>query len=360
MKVLHISPTYFSPDSHLGGGERYAMDLAQAISQKAETKFVSFGKKRESSWQDKLKIEIYPYWFLLDKNLGNPIDFLFLKEIIWADIVHCHQIFTMPASLSLIVAKALGKKFFVTHSGSFQKSLINKLHLWNKIDGFLLLSKFSASLLQSPEDKTAIIYGGVDTEKFKPTGKPRRDYLLCVSRLIPHKGIDFLIKAVNGLAPLKIVGTESDQSYLSYLKGLAAGKNIEFISNAKDEELVSFYQNALLTIQPSVYVDYLGRQYTDPELLGLTSLESMSCGTPVLVTNVGSLPELVNEKVGWVVEPSNPDVVKKAIESVWQNRSQINQKGQLARENILQNFTWDKVVDKCLLAYGGHNRGFNP
>ena len=252
-----------------------------------------------------------------------------------------------------MTAKIFGKKFFATHSGSHQKNLINKMRLWGKIDGFLLLSQFSANLLQSPKEKTAIIYGGVDTEKFRPAINPDRGYILCVSRLVPHKGINYLIEAINNNVPLKIAGTESDPEYLNYLKQLAQGKNVEFIFNASDEEIVKLYQNALLGVQPSVYSDYQGKKYQDPELLGLTTLESMACGTPVLVTNVGSLPELINNKVGFIVEPSDPAQIRQVIDSVVNNRKGAERMGQAGREHVIQNFTWDKTVNKCLSAYEG-------
>jgi len=353
MKVLQVSPTYFSKNSCLGGGERYAMELARQVSKKVETKFVSFGKKRESFKLDNLSVEIFPFWFLLNGSLENPVTPMFFREIFWADIVHCHQIYTMPTSFALMTAKIFGKKFFATHSGSHQKNLINKMRLWGKIDGFLLLSQFSANLLQSPKEKTAIIYGGVDTEKFRPAINPDRGYILCVSRLVPHKGINYLIEAINNNVPLKIAGTESDPEYLNYLKQLAQGKNVEFIFNASDEEIVKLYQNALLGVQPSVYSDYQGKKYQDPELLGLTTLESMACGTPVLVTNVGSLPELINNKVGFIVEPSDPAQIRQVIDSVVNNRKGAERMGQAGREHVIQNFTWDKTVNKCLSAYEG-------
>ena len=122
----------------------------------------------------------------------------------------------------------------------------------------------------------------------------------------------------------------------------------------QDENLVTHYQEALVTVQPSVYEDCFGNRTDVPELLGLSVLESMACGTPVIVTKVGSLPEIVEDGVtGFIVPPNNPQAISEKVNDLMQHPSRAIDMGRRAREAVLKRFTWDKVADRCLAAYQG-------
>jgi glycosyltransferase involved in cell wall biosynthesis len=94
-----------------------------------------------------------------------------------------------------------------------------------------------------------------------------------------------------------------------------------------------------------------------PELLGLTLLESMACGTPVICTEVGSMPELVDDGVtGFVVPPNDPLALRDRIDYLRQNSDLAQQMGQAAREKVLNHFTWEAVAKHCLAIYSGKVR----
>ncbi len=149
-----------------------------------------------------------------------------------------------------------------------------------------------------------MIPGGVDSGFFSPAEVAvTRDRVLYVGRLLPHKGIDRLIAALPPELPLTICGHAYDARYLSLLEGLAHGKQVEFITDTEDEFLRDLYRRSWAVVLPSVYRDCYGRIYLAPELMGLTLLEAMACGTPAICSRVGATPEFVRHgETGFVFD----------------------------------------------------------
>jgi len=202
-------------------------------------------------------------------------------------------------------------------------------------------------------DRTTIVYGGVDTERFRPLPDCCKEQkALFVGRLLPHKGINYLIEGVDENLQLDVVGRIYDPVYYRYLQELSQGKRIKFVTDASDEDLVREYCSAMVTVLPSVYRDVYGNYQEAPELLGLTLLESMACGTPVICTEVGAMPEIVEDGVtGFVVPPNDPRSLGKKIRYLLDNPKLGEQMGKAGREKVLCTFTWDSVTQKCLEAY---------
>jgi glycosyltransferase involved in cell wall biosynthesis len=178
--------------------------------------------------------------------------------------------------------------------------------------------------------------------------------VLFVGRLLPHKGIDDLIRAVEAGWELVIMGRPYQPEYFALLQGLAADKNVRFVTDASDEDLVRAYQEAAVTVLPSVYRDTYGVHHEIPELLGLVLLESMACGTPAICTDVGGMPEFVEEGVtGFVVPPNSPGALRERIAFLVENPQEAARMGQRGRETVARRFTWRAVAERCLQAYGG-------
>lgn len=141
-----------------------------------------------------------------------------------------------------------------------------------------------------------MVSGPVDTDFFSPdTTVPREaNSAICVSRILPHKGIDRIIRCLPTGIRLYVVGKPYNVDYLSLLKQLAEGKDVVFIHDAKDTDLLAYYRKSSLFLQASTHLDCYGNPVRKPELMGLTTLEAMACGLPVCVSDAGSLPELVD------------------------------------------------------------------
>lgn len=359
MKVLHITPTYFDDRSFIGGGERFPYELARAMSSQAEVTFLSFSDHASSHKQGNLNVEYLPRSIFFNKNplFGNPLSLKLMNRIRWADVVHCYQVHTIVTDFAIVLSRMLRKKIFVTDLGGGHKYAPSSyLPILKLPDAFLLISQYSKNLWQQLNSdapkKMEVIYGGVDLEKFSPGSESKKDSVLFVGRILPHKGINYLIDAVNNHLPLNVVGRIYSEKYFDYLKEKSKNKNVCFETNAQDDELVRKYQNAQVTVLPSVYINCYGHTTNIPELLGLVALESMACGTTVIVTDVASLPELVEDGVtGFIVPPNNPKAIQEKLDYLKSNPEIAKEMGMRGRKIVEQKFTWTAVVDRCLKAY---------
>jgi glycosyltransferase involved in cell wall biosynthesis len=198
-----------------------------------------------------------------------------------------------------------------------------------------------------------VILGGVDVDRFTPDPATVRERkVLFVGRLLPHKGIDVLIMALPEDLELEIIGQPYDDRYFRDLKRLASGKRVVFRSDCTDEDLVRAYQRAMCVVLPSVYKTMYGDEGVVPELLGQTLLEAMACETPVICTNVASLPEVVQDSVtGFTVPPNDAETLREKLVWLSQHLDQRRTMGLVARSRVLDVFTWPAVVRRCLDIY---------
>ena len=114
------------------------------------------------------------------------------------------------------------------------------------------------------------------------------------------------------------------------------------------------YQNALCVVLPSVHKTVTGEFSPLPELLGQTLLEGMACGSPAICTDVGAMPEVVEDGVtGFVVPPNDPAVLRARLRWLRAHPAATTAMGHAARERVLRQFNWESVVERCLAAYCG-------
>lgn len=128
--------------------------------------------------------------------------------------------------------------------------------------------------------KSDIIYPPVDTDRFA-VGE-EADYYLAGGRLVPYKRFDLVVEAFNRLGrKLKIFGTGPEYKTLR----AQAHSNIEFVGKVSDQDLVKLYQGAIAFINPQV------------EDFGITMVEAMACGRPVVAYNAGGAKEIITPGV---------------------------------------------------------------
>ncbi len=352
MKVVHVSPLYFGDESVVGGGERYAVELARAMAPYATTKLVTFGKKRRSIREGDLQIEIYPAWFYFGGKNVNPISLAFLPELFGADVIHMHQFQISLTDISVLAARVLRKPIFVSDHGGGGRNYGRRLKTGDHVTGFLLVSNYLAKQYARWKDRVRVIYGGFNHRFFYPRGVPKQRKVMFAGRLIPFKGVNYLVEGIDPDVELHLIGRAYNTEYYKTLQNLAVGKNVVFQTALSQEELAIEYSSSLLSVLPSVYTDYYGKVHEKSEILGLVLLEAMACETPVLVTRVGGMPEtVIDGDVGFVVPPNDPKALGEKIRYISDNPEVAIRMGKAAREHALANFTWDKVARDCLRHY---------
>lgn len=306
-KIVYLTPLYFDEGSYLGGGERFPLNLAKGVAEgsggRFEVELISFSNApgiRVVGPGVTLRLLTAAH------RPKNPLDVVSWElpgAIAGADLVHIHQAYTRCAEVGLLVAKQQRKPICVTDHGGASSPLVKQLGLLDMVDQVIAYSDFGASLYRTSAP-VMVVKGGVDGTGFTPAAEPLvRDRVLYVGRLLPHKGVDRLIEALPPDLPLTICGRTYHDRYFEHLKTLAAGKRVEFVTDADDERTLDLYRRAWANVLPSVHVDCYGQAYEAPELMGLTLLEAMACGTPAIASRVAAMPEFIREgETGFVFD----------------------------------------------------------
>jgi glycosyltransferase involved in cell wall biosynthesis len=354
MRVTHIAPALFGPDGVVGGAERYVLELARHMAARVQTTLVTFGDEDREDWRGALRVRVLGRPWLVRGQRFNPFSLGAFRELRDADVVHCHQQHVLMSSAAAAWSGLTGRPVFATElgGGGWDISAYVSTDAW--FDGHLHLSEYSRRIFGHERHAGArIIGGGVDVDRFWPDpAVPCRGRVLFVGRLLPHKGVDDLLRALPRGVPLSIVGPEPDADTRTRLAALAGGLDVEFLHAVDDRALVRRYREALCVVLPSVYRMPDGRETLVPELLGQTLLEGMACGRPVVSTSVGSLPEVVDDGVtGFVVPPNDPAALGERLAWLSVHPSEADAMGRAGRRRVLERFTWPLVVDRCLEAY---------
>ena len=348
--VVHVSPTYFAPESVIGGGERYAEELARAMSARIPVRFVSFGPR---GFRDRVN-ERYERVILRSwtRSRMTPFSPDLFRELRGTRVIHCYQLNTLPTFLSVAFGRLQNRATFVSDLGGGGWTPGYQIDLGRWLNGHLPISEYAARGTPPGHTNAGVIYGGVDLEKFPARAELRHDgSVVFLGRILPHKGIHTLI---DGLPPdrlLRVIGPVGSQDYLLQLMRRAAGKRVEFLHDLTDAEVAECLRRAAVLVHPTP-VDRHGNAGAN-ELLGLAVLEAMACNCPVIVTAAASLPELVeNEVSGLVIPPNDPGAIRSAIRRVTANPSLWTQLAVEGRNRVESEFVWSKVVYRCLRAYG--------
>lgn len=341
-RVLHVCPTYFGRGSVVAGGERYSHGLSKAMARRMPTTLVTFGDEPFERRDGDLTIRCYRRWAYVKNNRMNPFAPGFLRDVLAADVVHCHQFRTVASDLAILGGALARKKVFVTDlGGATDFALSNYVPFWRTVRAFLLISDFNRSLFDDLPVKKSVIYGGVETDHFRPGPGPRSNRILFVGRLMPHKGVETLIQALDPDMDLDVVGQVSVPEYAATLKAAAEGKRVRFHDDFSDERLLEAYQSAAVVAIPSL----IDGGYT-------TALEAMACKTPVVGTTIGSLPELVKDgETGFIVPPLDTKALRLGLRRLLTDSTLARTMGEAGRHRVEEMFTWNRVVDRCAEEY---------
>jgi len=355
MKILQISPKYLTSED-IGGGERYPLELAKALSRYTDTTLLVFGNKRKTIKMQTLRIEIYPNLKISRIIKIEPFSISFVHELADVEIVHVHQFRKVISNFSVLYGKIKGKPIFVTDHGGGDPARFYffSFAVGPLVSCFLTVSKFSGENLLRYGKPVKVISGGVNVSKFyRRKIRMKENKVLFVGRFLPLKGCEYVVKAVQDLdVELQMIGVPTSPKVMNTLRTLDKNRKIRFrFSVSDDDELAKEYSSSVVTILPSVYRDYYG-DFHKGELLPLTLLESMACETPVICTKVGGMPEIVADgETGFLVNPNDPLAIRDRIEYLINNPEEARRMGQFGRRMVLKNHTWDAVAKRCLAAY---------
>ena len=357
--VAFTTPLPFDPAGFVGGGERYAMSLASGVARagggQVAVRIVTFGDTNDEH-------AVAPGVTMRVIRAAGPAPSRF-DRVSWdvgaalegAGVVHVHQPFTRAGEVAIVAATLSGTPLCLTEHGGPTSRLGASVHLQELADRWLCYSDFARSLLTT-DRPVSVVRGGVDGRFFTPPPAPQqRRGFLYVGRLLAHKGVDRLIAALPADLPLTVCGQPHDPEYHRLLLSLAEGKQVEFVADAGDAVLVELYRSAWATILPSVHRDCYGRWHRAPELMGLTLLESMACGTPVVCADTAAMPEFVVEGVTGFVHHTQAELTH-ALQQLANDAALVETMGANGRKAVEHDYDIAVVGARVLDMYAQMSR----
>ena len=225
----------------------------------------------------------------------------------------------------------------------------------SKANKIIVLSQFMKQKLQYlyniQDNKITIISGGINLERFKPItvrkklrkklNLPENRYiLLTIRNLVSRMGIDNLILAMNDLVRnypdiYLVIGGRGylEKKLKNLVSKLGLEKWITFVGYIPDDILPEYYQTADLFVLPTSKL----------EGFGLVTLESMSCGTPVLATPVGGTVEILKKfDKHFLFKGINSEDMVEGIEKFLKQKDIHSNLRERCRRFVEDNYSWDK------------------
>jgi len=304
----------------------------------------------KSSFLAKLQAPIFYLLFL----------FKALKIARKCDLTHAQVSYLAPISL---IARFLFKKpFMITNKGSdINISLKNKSlkkinqFLLNKADIVTTISKDLRNKVISlgiEPSKVINIYNGINLKKFEGFNKKKsrkklslpsdKKIIIFVGLIIPVKGVKYLISAAPAIIEKNkntlflFVGDGTERKHIeSMAKNLGIYNFMRFEGMKSPEEIPLWMSTADVLVLPSL-----------SEGKGIVVLEAMSAGLPVVASNVGGIPESVeNGKTGFLIPPKNSKMIGEKINLLLNNDKLRHNMAEIARKMVKElNLTWQSCA----------------
>ncbi|CAD6491077.1 MAG: D-inositol-3-phosphate glycosyltransferase [Candidatus Argoarchaeum ethanivorans] len=282
------------------------------------------------------------------------------------DVVHLHDFRSYQNSVVYKYTKKYGIPYVLQAHGSTPRMIEKKRLKWlfdvafgykilKDADGVIAVSKEEAEYdkqMGVNDGKVSVIYNGMDIESFKTLpiyGKFKKKYdingkmILYLGRINKSKGIDFVIKAFSKLVGevnnIILVIAGSDDGYKPELEKLIEkldlNDKIKFTGFVDEKDKIAAYVDADVFVHT---VRYMGG-------VGLTPLEAILSGTPVIVTD--ECGEVIKEaNAGYLVKYGDINALKEKMKSVIENPGEGKEMVERGEGYIRENFMWDEVVRK--------------
>ncbi len=348
MKICMIG--HFPP--HLGGISSYTYLLSRELIKRGDEVFVLTYPHKNIGNTDGIPVYTSPTLNIKGlRGLIFTISATFkLMSIVRknkVDLVHAHYIMP-PGLIAVFCGMILGVKTAVTIHGSdilvlARKPVLKNLikYILGKVDYvFVVSDSIKDNVLKLDikeiENKMKVTYNAVDVQKFRPDMKsnfkqeikidPFKPVILFVGNLVWQKGVEYLIRAkefIDDNVEIVIVG---DGPLFNEFKGIVEFENIEGIKlTGARNDIEKIMPAADIFVLPSLTE---GR----PAVI----LEAMASGKPIVATNVGGIPEIINDQIGILVNPEDSVGLADAINKLLEDKELREKMGKNARKESMK------------------------
>jgi len=285
------------------------------------------------------------------------------------DLVHMHTPLVPPIKTTLPIITTVHSPSKRARKASYHEAF-NLISLAERCQSMLIYPSIESKLFKSSNKITAVsssvgieleeyglnsneisvIGNGVDENFFKPIKniKSKENYVLYAGSLKAGKGLLNLINCANIVYKIKpnikfiVCGSGP---LLQLLKKRVKTRNLQkqfiFLGFLGRDKLVRVYQKAAIQVIPSQH-----------EGLPTVLLEGMSCGLPVIATNVGGINEVINSgENGFIISPNDPNAMANIIVKLLDDVDLRKRIGNAARKTIENKYTWNKIADNVIQCY---------
>lgn len=219
------------------------------------------------------------------------------------------------------------------------------------VDFMVAVSNDNATRLTKRYNReVSVVPNGVDVDKFVADenigqnerirlGLENKKLLMSVGRVVGLKGFQLVIEALKELRDFHYV-LIGDGEYMGALKELAAQNGVEdrvlFLGTIDNSELPKYLNMCDVYVQPTI----------GNEAFGITIIEAMACGLPVVASKNGGIVDIIeNGRNGYLFAIKDVNAMAVCLQEAYANKESI---GAVAKEHVWQNFTWRASVDKLL------------
>jgi glycosyltransferase involved in cell wall biosynthesis len=300
--------------------------------------------------------------FLLPKNFLPIAVFLKARELISKygsyDFIHAYQASQAAGGGWLLKWFYPGIPFLVTVQEG--KVLVNQSWLtkffrymiFKKADKATAISNYLAKYIVSQNKNlpVTIIPNGVNLQEFGVGGQELRENrtVITVSRLVEKNGVKDLIDAMAIVAEkiddakLWIIGDgPQKEELINKSKSLNLKNNVEFLGEIPNERLSKYLTKATVFVRPSL-----------SEGLGTAFLEAMACGTAIIGTPVGGIPDFLRDgETGLFCESKNPQSIADKIIKIIENEELRQKLVKNSRELVEEKYNWNNIAEEFKRIY---------
>jgi len=364
MKVAMLGG--YSPEKPIGGVQMHIDRLAHHLSklEDVELHLITFGDKKKEHKRGNLRIHVLKRW--LPWYFYLPFEVLILRREILKinpDIVHAHDTYLPYSTAAALVSKkyptlltvhdVVAEKIKFVGGYRFLTRLVTIPHekyVLSKIQNIIVCSQFNKEIINSmTSSKVYVIPNGVNLpsiQNIQSRSLPMSS-IFYVGMLLKSKGVDILISAIPIIkksipdACLYIAGAGKEEAKLKNLvKELNVEGNVKFLGFITEEEKYAYYKSIDIFVLPSLF-----------EPFGIVLLEAMACGKPIVASNVGGIPYIVEDgKTGLLFESENVEDLAEKIVTLLKDKESREKMGKAGKERAKE-FTWEKVAERTVEVY---------
>ncbi len=393
--LYHTCPLSDETDAEIGGANIYVLELSKELAKKGY-KLDIFTRSQDP--KSPRLVQVFPNLRVIHTPAG-PESPLSKKDIVQYipeflnnfytfmqeqktdyDIVSCH--YYLSGLIGMDIQKTLKIPLIMTfHTLGLMKNLVARndderesierikaeLLLVEKADKVIATSETDAQYIETlyngDSNKIVILTPGVDLDLFKPMEKslakkligadPDHKILLFVGRIEPLKGIDVLLYAMKILMEKNpalrvcvwIVGGDISQAADNWSRELQKlseirrvlkiSMSVKFVGRKEQRALPAYYNAAEVLVAPSQY-----------ESFGITAVESMACGVPVITTDVTGVSNLFDKEHPYLItSANNPILLAEKIKSLLDDEQEYNRVSQEVYSNA-RDLSWANAANQ--------------